>query len=152
MRRRARKIPLLRTLAFSAAMTLCGCASNPLADISLPQLCPRTSAGGEVMEMAALIRGHSRREVVAHFGAPGRTDHDAETITDKLVWGPLAVLYRRDNGQTVPMACEVEMHAGADGAISRVIWALKPPESQYPEAGRESAPVPVRVETIPAVR
>ena len=117
MRRRCVPLPVL---------ALCGCAQDPLAEISLPQLCPRTSTGQEVTQMANLIRGHRRSAVIAHFGAPARRSLDSERATEKLVWGPLAISYRRDNGQTVPMNCEVEMYAGTDGAISRVIWSLTP--------------------------
>jgi hypothetical protein len=151
-----------------------GCVQNPLAEISLPQLCPRTSAGGEVVEMANLIRGHRRRDVIAHFGAPSRhiaakprrndadvraaqnspeqltpreknaldelakglaskvvvpPHPDEETASEKLVWGPLVIDYRRSDGRTVPMNCEVEMHADIGGTITRVVWTLTPADS-----------------------
>jgi hypothetical protein len=156
-----------------AAVLLGGCVQNPLAEISLPQLCPRTSAGGEVVEMAKLIRGHRRRDVIAHFGAPSRhisakpqsRDADGraaqnlpeltprekavlgelakglaskvtappnaveETAGERLVWGPLVIDYRRNDGRTVPMNCEVEMHADAGGTITRVVWMLAPADS-----------------------
>jgi hypothetical protein len=131
-------------------MLLCGCAPNPLAGLSLPQLCPRTST--EVGGMAERIYGVRRDLVVAHFGAPARRSPDEDIASEKLVWGPLAILYRRDDGETVSMACEVEMYAGTDGAISRVIWTLRPPESQYQAAERQRAPVPLRVEPVPGLK
>jgi hypothetical protein len=154
-----------------ASLLLGACVQNPLAEISLPQLCPRTSAGGEVVEMASLIRGHRRRDVIAHFGAPSRhivakplsrdadvqavpnspdqmtpreksvleelgkglagrvtapPNPDEETAGEKLIWGPLVIEYHRNDGRTVPMNCEVEMHADASGTITRVVWMLAP--------------------------
>jgi hypothetical protein len=43
--------------------------------------------------------------------------------------GPLVIDYRRNDGRTVPMNCEVEMHADAGGTITRAVWMLAPADS-----------------------
>ena len=118
-----------RHCALLFVLALCGCAHNPLDEVKLPKLCPRTSVGHEVVEMADLIRGHQPSEVIARIGKPAQQGFDAVTESEKLVWGPLVIDYRRDDGRTVPMNCVVEMYPGSDGNISRVTWMLTPAET-----------------------
>jgi hypothetical protein len=113
------------------ALLLCGCLRNPMADISLPQLCPRAS--GDVPGMAKRIHGQPRRLVLAHFGKPAQQGPDDYTGGEKLVWGPLTIEYRRVNGRIEPMHCTVEMHVGDGGTISRVVWSLTIPPAETPE-------------------
>jgi hypothetical protein len=146
--------PVTRASTLLLSLALCGCAQGPLADVTLPRLCPRTSVAREVGAMAERIRGHRRSDVIAQLGAPARQSIEGpeneklrnqlaaqlggparqnvepeDAAQEKLVWGPLAIDYRRQDGQTVAMNCEVEMYAGADGTVSRVIWTLRPQDS-----------------------
>ena len=118
-----------RRCALLLVLALCGCAHNPLDEISLPKLCPRTSTVREVVEMADLVRGHRQSEVIARLGKPAQQGFDALAESEKLVWAPLLVDYRREDARTVPMNCVVEMYAGSDGNVSRVIWTLTPADA-----------------------